>query len=157
MTPSSSSASTVTLKNGKVVEGRMAVAQFNLLQLYFNFHKEHFAALRSLAAEPRGEVLQKLKDDLRVAGLLNAQYELRPLVRDLLESAYRITPEGPVLATPFAGQCAADRKFLQQCADRQSQMQKQLLREITQSEPPRPDTASEAARRKSKRGRGPAV
>lgn len=92
----------VSLKNGETMESQLAWDYLDSLRLLLEEHPKHFLALLAAARGnerlPRGNIAQLL----RRHRYLRNDRSIDPDYRNVLLSSYQETPEGPVLANPFA-------------------------------------------------------
>jgi hypothetical protein len=89
------------LKNGGQIEARTGMAYFDCFCDIQAQEPDDLRALLSLAQGQCEEVPAAVIDGLRDTGFLEADGSLKPGPRDVLLSAYRETPDGPVLVMPF--------------------------------------------------------
>lgn len=92
----------VRLKNGTEIDARTGLAELEQLKYWYDRDPAYFNALVALAQGRRDDVLPAHLDFLREAHYLGEGDDLNPTTRDVVLSAYRQSPEGPVLVCPFS-------------------------------------------------------
>lgn len=97
----------LTLKNGAQAPVRAALAECSSLRVLLRQHPHHFQVLLQLMnsdhaqERAREAALKQSIRFLRSSAYLEKDGGLRALVRDILESGYQVTPDGPVITQPF--------------------------------------------------------
>jgi hypothetical protein len=94
------------LKNGELAEARLALAERNILDRFLTTQPRHFEVLLRLC---RGDVPEspdaawrKSLEVLKQRRSVLDDGTVRPLTRNVILSSYKVTPDGPVMAQPFA-------------------------------------------------------
>jgi hypothetical protein len=115
----------LTLKNGGKAFARIALADSIDLRYVLQHHRRHFDVLLSLMRSEGASTPQSHRASLnesirflRRRAYLEEDGSLRARIRDVLESGYQVTPDGPVITQPFllatdADKAAADRAATQ--------------------------------------------
>lgn len=125
------------LKNGADVDARPAYVRWQLLHGIESRHPAHVRAFWELA---RGEDLAIPHDMLhevrkRYANWFEQSGNLNSLVRDVILSAYRETPDGPMLVNPFQLATQAETDLFAQIEREDDDFLRRLLRRRDE-EPP---------------------
>ena len=95
---------------------RTGFAVWSTLNSFLHTHPHLVAAVLAKAA---GEVVSPTaQKQLRRAGLTAASGPLLPAVRDVLQSGYQVTSDGPVIVNPFRLETEADRCAFEDCQSR---------------------------------------
>lgn len=97
----------VRLKSGERADVRVAAAEWRVLNALAGTDPHLFAAAVELAhARP---VSPEVSGQLRQFRLTTAAGHLRPVLAAVLRSGYQLTPDGPVVVSPFDPETEADR------------------------------------------------
>lgn len=112
---------TLPLKNGALADVRDALVDLNYLRAELALNPEGFQILLDLAhARPPTTATSERIELLKKHGHLSRDGTLPATIRDILLSAHQVTPEGPVLVSPFKLESATDRLLVER-AERQIQ------------------------------------
>jgi hypothetical protein len=90
----------VTLKNGTRFDAGLTRAAYQTLDAFLEREPELFGSLLALARDQQDAVPADHITRLRAALLVRPDGTLVPVVREVLLSAYRDTPDGPALVHP---------------------------------------------------------
>lgn len=102
----------VNLRYGLPADPRAVNGVLLFLEALARRDPDQFRALLSLARGEQPTVPPSLLGAWRRAGVVATDGSVRPLFRDVLLSACRETPEGLVLASPFAPQTDAEAELI---------------------------------------------
>jgi hypothetical protein len=124
------------LKNGKDVLVRKAYVVWDSLTSAQTKHPEHFEALVAIARNQENSVTSSLHNELRRHYLhwFTAEGQLLPIVRDIIESSWRETPDGITLVNPFHLANQNDVNCLTEVEERDRRFLERLFRR--RDEPP---------------------
>lgn len=99
----------LTLKNGSKDSAHAVLAVVGDLRYVLRNHRRHFELLLSLAqadanTQPQSDdiAFKESMKYLKMSGYFDKDGTIAPRVRNVLESSYQVTPDGPVLVQPFA-------------------------------------------------------
>ncbi len=110
----------VPLKHGEPVEAGLGLAYYNSLRALFENEPELFESLLAIAQDRIRDAAPAHIARLRQALFLrHGDGTLDPMMRDVLLSACQVTPEGPVLVSPFRPESPDDVRAVEE-ADRRA-------------------------------------
>ena len=91
------------LKNGSEVDAKIAYVDWQMLEAVETREPAHLQALVAIARGDEASVAPEVRAHLREQWLtwFNRDGEMEPVVREVLKSAYRDTPDGSLLVFPF--------------------------------------------------------
>lgn len=121
----------VSLKNGDQIDARLARALVEHFQYFLHSRRAHFEALRDAAngsAVPPGSVAE----DLRAAGMLTLENELRDDVRGVFVSSFEPDQRygGPKFVDPLVPVTKEEDDNLKNAEDAEQQAQAQVARDL---------------------------
>ncbi len=87
-------------------------------------HPAHFRALVSLVKGNTEDVTEQRTEDLKEWLFLEVDRTVKPGARDIIETAYRETPDGPTIVDPFDVRNTADAATLQRANEERVERQK---------------------------------
>ena len=102
------------LKNGSVVDARWAYVHWQTLQELEMGRRDHLQAFVMLARGDEPDAPGQTREDLRrrYGECFTRDGSLDPIVREVIQSAFRETPEGAVVVNPFQLSSQADMDVL---------------------------------------------
>jgi len=127
----------LTLKDGLEVDAREAQVLTELLRAKMQVRPEEFRSLLALAQGNPQDASPVSLQPLQDQGLLDSSGIILPMVRSILLSAYTITPEGPVLVSPFHLRNEADKQTAERAEEQNDQILRRWLRDPGEGGPSR--------------------